>query len=274
MRTLRALALASHLGPTLVMTAAVTGLSWAAGWRGWQLVLGAAAVLTGQVSVGWSNDAHDAVLDRQVGRPDKPAVTAAVGSPGLWRAATAAAGVTIPLSWVAAGWLGGTFHLVGAAAAWLYNVALSRTVWSWLPYLIAFACIAPYVTLGAPGPSAPAGWLVVALALLGVGAHAANALPDLDRDRAAGVGGFAPVLGRTWTLVVAAAAVATATGLLAGAVAGHAPVASVVCVAALLAAGVVVGVRRTDDRTAFAAIMLLALVDVLIVVVSGVPLTS
>lgn len=274
MWTLRAFALASHLAPTVVMTVAVTGLSWAVGWLAWQLVVGAGAVLTGQLSVGWSNDAHDAAVDRRAGRTDKPTVTAAVSSGALWRAAVIAAAMTVPLSWGAAGWLGGSFHLLGVGAAWVYNLALSRTVWSWLPYTVAFGCIAPFVTLGAPDSQAPAAWLVTALALLGVGAHAANALPDLQRDRAAGVGGLAPVAGRGWTLVLAASAVALATTMLAVAATASSPAASLVLVGALLAAGVGVALRPADDGAAFAAVMLLALMDVVVVVVAGVPLTG
>lgn len=274
MRTLRALALASHLAPTLVMTTAVGALSWAGGWRGPQVLVGVLAVLTGQLSVGWSNDAHDASLDRSVARTDKPVVSGAVGPGVLWRAAAGAVILTVPLSWLAAGWIGGTFHLAGAGAAWGYNLALSRTIWSWLPFAVAFACIAPYVTFGAPEPQAPAPWFVGALGLLGVGAHAANALPDLGRDRAAGVGGLATRIGRVPTVVVAATAVAGATALLLPAAHAATPVASAGLAVALGVTGIVVLWRRHDDRTAFAGLMLLALADVVVVVLAGIPLTG
>ena len=56
----RAWAKACHPGPTAAVTIIVTMLAGAAGRTGAGLVLVAAAVLCGQLSVGWSNDARDA----------------------------------------------------------------------------------------------------------------------------------------------------------------------------------------------------------------------
>ena len=35
--------------------------------------------------------------------------------------------------------------------AWLYNLRLSRTVWSWLPYAVAFGCAPLFLSLGLDG---------------------------------------------------------------------------------------------------------------------------
>lgn len=274
MPSLRSLAAASHLAPTLAMTTGVTGLCWAGGWSIHQLTLGATAVLSGQLSVGWSNDAHDAPVDRQVARRDKPVAAGAVDVRTLWWCAALAGLTAVPLSWWAAGFAGGSSHLVGVAAAWAYNLRLSRTAWSWLPYALAFAAIGPYVTWGATPATPPAGWFLVALALLGVGAHAANALPDLTRDRAAGVGGMAPLLGRERTRLVALAAVIAATAAIVPALAAAAPSTALAAATAAAVTLAVALLRPRDDRAAFVAVMALALVDVMLIIVAGVPLAA
>ena len=66
--SLRGLVRASHPGPTLVVTALATGLAVGMGSTPRTSLLVVGAVLTGQLSVGWSNDWLDAVRDRAVGR--------------------------------------------------------------------------------------------------------------------------------------------------------------------------------------------------------------
>ena len=65
----------------------------------------------------------------------------------------------------------------------------------------------PYVgnilVRGLTPPEAPAPWVTAAAALLGVGAHLANAVPDLDRDRADGSAGVVDRLGPSLATVVA-----------------------------------------------------------------------
>ena len=61
----RALALATHLGPTVAVTTVATLLAVSAGVPGGHVVLVALAVLAGQASIGWSNDWLDADRDRQ-----------------------------------------------------------------------------------------------------------------------------------------------------------------------------------------------------------------
>ena len=67
-----ALAKACHPLPSAAVTTLTTALAAAAGVRGSLLVLVAAAVLTGQLCVGWVNDLVDRDRDRAVGRHDKP----------------------------------------------------------------------------------------------------------------------------------------------------------------------------------------------------------
>jgi 4-hydroxybenzoate polyprenyltransferase len=170
------------------MTVVITVIGWSVGWR-WPGVGGVAlAVLLGQLSVGWSNDAVDAVDDVRAGRTEKPTVSGDL-SPRLLACVACIALVAAAVqSWHVAGRVGGTFHVAAVLLAWAYNAGLSRTAWSWVPYAAAFACVPPFLTFGLNG-SAPPLWLVAVFAIIGVSAHIANALPDVESDRAAGLGG-------------------------------------------------------------------------------------
>src|SRR5450759_343109 len=68
----RALALSCHPIPSLAVTTLTAGLAGLAGLPLGRGVLVTAAVFTGQLSIGWSNDYIDAERDRAVHRSDKP----------------------------------------------------------------------------------------------------------------------------------------------------------------------------------------------------------
>jgi 4-hydroxybenzoate polyprenyltransferase len=167
---------ATHAGPTAAVTLVITLLAWSLGWRGIALAGVLLAVLIGQCSVGWSN------------------VAVGITAKALWIAAVCALAISCVLSWAVAGLVGGSFHVFALAMAWLYNTVLSRTWWSWLPYALAFGAVPAFLTYGLSG-DAPQLWLPVSFAIVGVSAHIANALPDVDTDRAAGVRGFVISLG-------------------------------------------------------------------------------
>jgi 4-hydroxybenzoate polyprenyltransferase len=85
-------------------------------------------------------------------------------------------------------------HLLFVACAWGYNLGLKSTAVSWLPYAVAFGALPSFVTLGTSDTWAP-WWATAATALLGVGAHLANVVPDLADDLATGVRGWPQRLG-------------------------------------------------------------------------------
>lgn len=166
------------------------------GWRGWPLVGVFVVVVVGQMSVGWSNDAFDASLDKRSGRLDKPTVALGISSRELWIAAVVAVVISSALSWLVAGAIGGSWHVFALIMAWLYNTVLSRTWWSWLPYALAFGSIPAFLSYGFNGQP-PTLWLTIVCAIVGVSAHVANALPDLVMDQRAQVHGFVSSLGQT-----------------------------------------------------------------------------
>ena len=90
--------------------------------------------------------------------------------------------LTLPLSF-SLGLRAGVAHLVAVGAGWVYNLGVKATVWSWAPYAVCFGLLPAVVTLSLPGSPRPAWWAMAAGALLGVGAHLANVLPDLEDDR-------------------------------------------------------------------------------------------
>jgi 4-hydroxybenzoate polyprenyltransferase len=147
------------------------------------------AVLSGQLSVGWLNDYVDRHRDRATSRTDKPLAVGAVSSARVRWATVTAAAVCAPAS-LALGLAAGTVHLVAVGAAWAYNLGVKKTVWSWLPYAIGFGLLPVIAWLVSPQSGLPPWWLIAGAALLGVGAHGANVLPDLEDDRSTGVAGL------------------------------------------------------------------------------------
>ena len=197
------LALATHLPQTIAMVAVATVGAMIAGVTGWKVALVAAAVLSGQVSVGWSNDYIDAKVDAQLERPDKPVVRDQL-DPATLRIPIAVSLVAlVPLSFLAGGPVGGTAHVLAVASAWAYNLFLSRTIWSWAPYVVSFSLLSVFVLQSASTSLWPSPSLLALASLVGVIAHLLNALPDIDRDIRAGVGGLAVTLGKRATLLFA-----------------------------------------------------------------------
>jgi 4-hydroxybenzoate polyprenyltransferase len=261
-----ALLLSCHPAPALAVTVIATLLAVAAGASAGTVALIALAFGAGQLSIGWSNDWVDAARDVAVGRTDKPVATGSVTRTAVGTAAVLAAAAAVPLS-LALGVAAGLAQLVGVASGWAYNLGLKSTVWSWLPYAVTFGLLPAVVTLALPGSPLPPPWAVAAGALLGVGAHLVNVLPDLEDDAATGVRGLPHRMGaRASQLGAAAVLLAAAASLLLGPHQGSGGWRWLVLVVnAVLAAVVAVGGGRTPFRVA----MLMALIDVVLLTTSG-----
>jgi 4-hydroxybenzoate polyprenyltransferase len=199
----RALALSCHPIPSLAVTALTAGLAALAGLPPGRGVLVTAAVFTGQLSIGWSNDYIDAERDQAVHRSDKPLAAGEVAPRVAGIATVVAVILTFALS-AALGWPGGAAVLGTTACGWAYNLGLKATALSWLPYAIAFGLLPAVVTLSASPPRWPAPWALTAGALLGVAAHLANVLPDLSQDAATGIRGLPHRLGTKTTALAGA----------------------------------------------------------------------
>lgn len=264
------LAGACHPGPVVAVTALITALAVMAGQGPARSALTAAAVLTGQLSVGWCNDAFDARRDAAAGRRGKPVVDGAVRATEVWAAAHAALALCVLLS-LACGLWAGAVHLAGVAGAWAYNLRLKATAWSWAPYALGFAALPAFVTLGLPEPSWPAWWVVTAGALLGVGAHLGDVLPDIRSDLAMGVRGWPQRLGPDRARLLLPVPLVLASAVLTLGPAGPPGtwgVTALTLIGVIAVAGTVLG--RHWERAAFVAAVAVAVVDVALLLLRGV----
>ena len=268
--TARSLALSAHPLPTVGVTVLSAGLAALAGLGVPRGLLFTTAVFVGQLSIGWSNDWIDAARDRAAARHDKPVAQGAVRLPVVVFAAVSSLVLAGVLS-LRLGVPAGSAAMTLTAAGWLYNLGLKKTLWSICCYAAGFGMLPAAATLARPTHPWPAWWVIAAGAVLGMSAHAANVLPDLDADRDAGVRGFwhqfdarltagaGPVL-----LLVASLLVLFGPGEWAVwrfAAAG--------VVATLAAAAIAVGLRDPSSRLPFAATIALAGIDLGLFAVSG-----
>jgi 4-hydroxybenzoate polyprenyltransferase len=153
---------------------------------------------------------------------------------------------------------------VGLAAGWAYNLGLKRTLAATGCYLVFFGLIPLFVTLAREEPRPAAWWAMLMGGMLGVAAHFANVLPDLDDDRRHGISSLPHRLGARPAGLVALLALALVGAL---GVLGPAQVTPVTVIGGcatlvLLIAGVVVIVRAPASRALFRIIMLAALAAV------------
>jgi 4-hydroxybenzoate polyprenyltransferase len=227
-------------------------------------------VLAGQLSVGWSNDYVDADRDALVDRTDKPIPAGHIAARVVGVAALTALIASVPLS-LASGWLAALPHFAGIAAAWGYNLGLKGTVISPIPYAIGFGGLPAFVVLGLPDRPTPPAWLIIAGALLGLGAHFANVLPDMADDIRLGVRGLPHRLGARASAALAAAFLLAASLVLAfGPGRPNALTITAVGfgVAALIAGGLVAA-RQPGSRAAFRVAILVAVIDAALFIARG-----
>jgi len=261
---------AAHPGPSIVVTSVGTALAASAGQTPVGCLLVAAALLTGQLSIGWCNDYVDRERDRASARIDKPIAVGTVSSTSIGSACLVALVLCVPLSF-AVGWQFGVVHLVAVGGGWAYDLGLKGRLGSFVPYAVSFGLLPSLATLSLdPAVWAP-WWGTAAGACLGVAAHLANALPDLADDRATGVHGLPQRLGATASRVVAAGCLAAGALLLAFAPPGPPGVAGLVGLAAtalLLVAAFGVS-WPTASRAPFALTVAAALAVVAMLIARG-----
>jgi 4-hydroxybenzoate polyprenyltransferase len=272
---MRALVIASHPGPSLAITAMATVLAAEAAPTGFGPVLVAPAMLAGQLSVGWSNDACDAARDVAAGRTDKPVARGEISVRSLWVAAVvsvvAALAMAAAISLLTMGILA---LLVGAG--WAYNLGLKSTPWSGVMYLLGFGPLPAYAASTLPGQPAPRFWVCVAAGLVGLGAHFVNVLPDLAADLSSGVRGLPQLVAARWGPGAARAAAlvlllsASALLVVEASPARRWVAVAGLCVSCVLAVAGAVGTGRTPFRAALA----IAGADVAVFVFGADALTS
>ena len=201
MKKIRALAKASHFGPTLI----VTSISWFFAayywWEGPAYFI-AFGVFTGQLVVGWSNDLYDYADDLKHNRLNKPLVAGTITPNYLMKWLR----FMVPFSFVAnllgpLGFKGGMVYMFGISMGVAYNFYFKFNVFSWLPFALAFAALPSCIAISKD--IAPPVWMWLGGALLGSAAHFINVIKDIDQDRASGIGGAPQRIGKRNSIVVA-----------------------------------------------------------------------
>jgi len=266
MRMIGALLRSAHPGPAAGVTVITVLLGVAVGLDPARVALLGVTMVFNQLSIGLSNDWIDAARDRETGRLDKPIARGEIPVSVVRAAAVVGAAGAIAVSAT----LGIPFalaHLVALAGGWSYNAWLKRTPVSALPYVVSFGLLPALATLALPAPAAPAWWAVAAGALLGIAAHVANVLPDLDDDAATGVRGLPHRLGRVGSTLLAGAALAGAATVLAIGLGSPVALAGLALSLAASVGAVVFGLR--GSRWGFRLVIAAALVDVILLVLAG-----
>jgi 4-hydroxybenzoate polyprenyltransferase len=209
-----------HPAPTLAVTAlsgalggillAQSGRGVEAGWA-WTVV----AVLGSQVFVGATNDLVDRSRDTAAARVTKPLVDGSLApASAVW---VASIGLAVQLA--ASLQLGMAFLLLGVVAvgsALAYNLWLSRTPLSVLPYLVSFGVLPLWIAMGVGVPLERVALAPMLVAPFAAAAHLANALRDFDADAAQGSRNLAQVIGSERAFILAWA-MALGVGLAVGA---------------------------------------------------------
>lgn len=201
------------VGLTTVLAAILSSEAGAPVFSG-RVVLVALSVLGSQIVTGVMNDWADRERDALT-QPSKP-IPAGEARPST---ALVLAAVGLALQVAASlplGWLTLLLGLLAVGSALAYDLWLSRTVASFVPYLVSFGLLPLWIAAGVGVPLervAPASLLVGPFA---VAAHLANTLKDFEGDAAVRSGNLAQRLGRpraSWLAVVLAAGVGIGAGI-------------------------------------------------------------
>jgi 4-hydroxybenzoate polyprenyltransferase len=194
-----------HPIPSLLTTLAAVGfaLIFGIGLGDARLLWIALIMMLVQFSISALNEWADADLDRLAGRrrpiplgllsPSTALSVAALCGVGAFLLSTLAQFGTVALLLVG----------VGLACGWAYDLRLKGTPLSFLPFAIAFPLMPFWIGLLAGRPSSALAILFLGGSPLATAIHLADAIPDRDRDREAGLRTLAVALGQPGAELVA-----------------------------------------------------------------------
>ncbi len=158
------------------------------------VVLVTVSVLGSQILTGalndWADRGRDALVQRTKPIPSgrvgpRVALSLAVGGLALQVATSVALGAA-PL----------LLGLAASASGIAYNLWLSRSVASFLPYLVSFALLPVWIAVGVGAPLERVAASPLLVGPFAVAAHLANTVRDFDADARLGSGNLAQRLGR------------------------------------------------------------------------------
>jgi len=179
----------------------------------WLLTI--ASVAGSQVFTGATNDLVDRACDAAAARLEKPLATGGLSpNVALW---IASGGLALQLAAsLRLGALPLLLGLAAAASAAAYNLFLSRTPLSPLPYLVSFGLLPLWIAAGVGQPLERVLPAVPLAAIFAAAAHLSNTLRDWEADARTGSRSLAQVLGRRRARLTAVG-LATAAGIGGGA---------------------------------------------------------
>lgn len=189
----KAFLVAAHFQPTIFVTTVSFLLARELWWEGAAFIV-ALGVFFGQLVVGFTNDLHDFPDDAKHRRIKKPLVAGTLNEKELRMAIWSCLSIAIILNiFGPLGFKGGSIYLFGIGCGVAYNFYFKATVFSPLPYFLAFAALPASILISRD--KTPPLWLISSAALLGVAAHFANVLKDLPEDTESGIRGFPQMIG-------------------------------------------------------------------------------
>ena len=253
-RLIIALAKASHFGPTMTVTITSLLLANNLWWEGPAFFI-AFGVFLGQLLVGFTNDLNDYQDDLKHNRSNKPLVSGVITTSQLQRAIKIVAPIAVVVNIAGPlGVKGGLIYLFGVGMGISYNLYFKSTLLSPLPYAIAFGALVSCIVVATD--RRPPLWLITAAALLGVAAHFANVLKDLDQDLTSGIKGLPQKLGKKFSRIIVSLLLISTT-LLLNYTQPNTP---------LLVIGLIASVITSfaPNKLMFSSLMITALIDVLL----------
>jgi 4-hydroxybenzoate polyprenyltransferase len=254
MKLIIALAKASHFGPTMTVTITSLLLANNLWWEGPAFVI-AFGVFLGQLLVGFTNDLNDYQDDLKHQRINKPLVSDQITTAQLQRVIKIVAPIAVVVNIAGPlGVKGGLIYLFGVGMGISYNLYFKSTLLSPLPYAIAFGALVSCIVVATD--RRPPLWLITAAALLGVAAHFANVLKDLDQDLTSGIQGLPQKLGKKYSRIIVSLLLISTTLLL-----NHTQPNRPLLVIGLIASVIT---SFAPNKLMFSSLMITAVIDVLL----------
>ena len=254
MRILLALLKACHLGPTLTVTITSFLLATNLWWEGPAYII-AIGVFLGQLLVGFTNDLADYQDDLKHNRRNKPLVSGGITEKQLRTAIKIVAPFAVVVNiFGPLGIKGGLIYLFGVGMGISYNLYFKSTLLSPLPYAIAFAALVACIVVATDRN--PPLWLMGAASLLGVAAHFANVLKDLDQDLTSGIKGLPQRLGKKYSRIIVSLLLISTTLLL-----NHTQPNTPLLVIGLVASVIT---SFVPNKLMFSSLMITAVIDVVL----------
>ncbi|HEX8218571.1 MAG TPA: UbiA family prenyltransferase [Chloroflexia bacterium] len=198
-----------------IMTVVVAGAFVALAAKGLPPLGRFVQLLAVEAAMQFSISAFNDYFDREVdaGRPGKPVASGEISPRVAWVTGLLLGAGAILLALPLGGWVA-LFTGIGLGGGLLYDAGLKYTAFSWLPFSIAFPTLPLWAWAGAsPGGAFPQqlSWVVPVGAVLVLGIHLTDTIPDLAADTQAGVRGLAHRLGLSRSLALCWGAFAVGT---------------------------------------------------------------